>query len=55
MFSKLLLFSGLFSKHKTKILIGLGVVILVVVIATIASKQKSIPQAENKEVPNEQN
>lgn len=55
MFSKLILFSGLFSKHKSKILIGLGVVIVIAVIATIVSKQKTMPQAESKEVSNEQN
>lgn len=53
MYSKLLLFSGIFSRHKTKILIGLGVVVIIVVIATIASKQKSISEAEPKEVNNE--
>lgn len=57
MFSRIL--SNLFSKHKTKILIALGVAVVIVVIAAVAKSQKPMassqqPSAEPvKEVANE--
>jgi hypothetical protein len=53
MFSRIL--SNLFSKHKTKIFIILGLAAAIVVIAAIAKSKKAVPQnAETKtEVTNE--
>jgi hypothetical protein len=47
MFSRIL--TNLFSKHKTKILIILGLTAAIVVIAAVAKSKKAVPQnAETK-------